>query len=173
MLWFEQALIRLHWGTYASYNTAVEVVPGNIRKIWITSNIKSHEVRRYLSWHAAVRDLGLNISSAKKAANLPTLVNDWLICCVHDGTAAADLQQCFLALGLSGTEVPSVTGIEEDGSFWRRDPGWGAISGSMNLPINNHQMYPEHFGWEYKLAASRARTQAKLTTHDSTIAPAL
>lgn len=167
MLWFEQALIRLHWGTYANYNTAVEVIPGNIRRIWITWNARNLEARKYLSWQAAARDLGINISSAKKASSLATLVDDWLVCCVHDGTAVTDLQHGFFSLGLNGTDVPSVIGIDEDGSFLRRDPGWGAVTGSMNLPINYHQMYPEHLGWEYQLAASRARTQAKLTTRDS------
>ena len=168
MLWFEQALIRLHWGTYANYNTAVEVIPGNIRKIWITWNAKNQEIRRYLSWQAAARDMGIKFSSARKAASLPTLVNDWLVCRVNDGTAVTDLQQGFLSLGLSGTDVPDVMGFDGDGSFWRRDPDWGEVTSSMNLPINDHQMYPEHLGWEYRLAATRARAQVKLTGRDST-----
>lgn len=67
MLECEQKFLDMYWGTKSCYNTSHEVQDNWVKTTLVVWNMKTLEVRQYLSCHAIRKDLGI---SKQRIANI-------------------------------------------------------------------------------------------------------
>ena len=133
---FEQALLRLHWGTFSNYNAAAEVWPGAVRTLFVAWNPGELEQRVYLSLQALARDLTLARLDVVALLEQPARSADgWHAVRLHDGQASASALESAVRAGL---DLP-VGWLDAGGNFLRRLPPWGEELGALVLPENEHQ----------------------------------
>lgn len=106
MLCWEQRFLQLHWGTRNCYNAAFEVEVGRVRRTFVAWNMQSLEVRQYLSWQAAARDLSVTKLAAKRAIATDMPCQDgWMVELFSKRRTITEVRALYERIGL---ELPLI-----------------------------------------------------------------